>query len=449
MESRKRLQSLFVLFLGIVIGVGLTVERISQAEKGPGEVPVPYEELKLFSEVYSQVKSNYVEDVPDKKLIEGAINGMLRTLDPHSSYLSKDMLKEMQVETEGKFGGLGIEVTTENGFIKVVSPIEGTPAAKAGLEAGDLIVRIDDSPTKDMNLMDAVKKMRGEPGTDIELTVVREGFDKPRSFTITRDIIRIESVKSRMLEPGLGYVRITQFQQDTGNKTRQAVANLRGKAEDGLDGLVLDLRNNPGGVLSAAVEVADAFVTKGKVVYTEGRQESSRMVLRSNPDDVMNGAPIVVLVNGGSASASEIVAGALQDQDRGIVVGTSSFGKGSVQSIMQLSDGSGLKLTTARYFTPKGRSIQAQGIDPDITVKPMELSRPEEQARRLKEEDLPGHLANGKADAEGEGGKAEEADQEADQKDKGKAPSYLEDYQLNQAVNLLRGIILVESRQAS
>ncbi|HKL76928.1 MAG TPA: S41 family peptidase [Gammaproteobacteria bacterium] len=441
MESRNRLQSFFVLFLGIVIGVGLTVERISQAEKSGGEVPVPYEELKLFSEVYSQVKSNYVEDVPDKKLIEGAINGMLRTLDPHSSYLSKDMLKEMQVETEGKFGGLGIEVTTENGFIKVVSPIEGTPADKAGLEAGDLIVRIDDAPTKDMNLMDAVKQMRGEPGTDIQLTVVREGFDKPRKFTITRDIIRIESVKSRMLEPGLGYVRITQFQQDTGNKTREAVADLSDQAEDGLEGLVLDLRNNPGGVLSAAVEVADAFVTKGKVVYTEGRQKSSRMTLRSNPDDVLNGAPIVVLVNGGSASASEIVAGALQDQDRGIVVGTSSFGKGSVQSIMQLSDGSGLKLTTARYFTPKGRSIQAKGIEPDITVKPLEVSQPDQQAQRLKEKDLPGHLSNGKA--KGADGESVEQGKEGD------GPAYLEDYQLNQAVNLLRGIILVESRQAS
>jgi carboxyl-terminal processing protease len=355
------------------------------------------------------------------------------------------MLREMQVETEGKFGGLGIEVTTENGFIKVVSPIEGTPAAEAGLQAGDLIVRIDDKPTKDMNLMDAVKQMRGEPGTDIELTVVREGFDKPRSFTITRDIIRIESVKSRMLEPGIGYVRITQFQQDTGSKTRQAVAGLRDQAEDGLDGIVLDLRNNPGGVLSAAVEVADAFVTKGKVVYTEGRQASSQMTMRSNPDDVLNGAPVVVLVNGGSASASEIVAGALQDQDRGIVVGTATFGKGSVQSIMQLSDGSGLKLTTARYFTPKGRSIQAKGIEPDIQVKPLEVSQPEDaQARRLKEKDLPGHLSNGKTPQKKADG---EAEGEQDQGEE--APSYLEDYQLNQAVNLLRGIILVESRKAS
>ena len=437
MQPRKRLHTFFVLLLGIAIGVGITIERISQADKpaSPKEVPVPYEQLQLFSDVYTQIKNKYVEEVPDQKLIEGAINGMLRKLDPHSAYLSKDMLREMQVETEGKFGGLGIEVTTENGFIKVVSPIEGTPADKAGLEAGDLIVRIDDTPTKDMSLMEAVKLMRGEPGTDILLTVVREGFEKPRKFTITRDIIRIESVKSRMLEPGIGYVRIIQFQQDTGAKTREAVAKLKDEAEGGLKGLVLDLRNNPGGVLSAAVETADAFVTSGKIVYTEGRQEQSRMTLRSNADDVLTGSPVVVLVNGGSASASEIVAGAMQDHDRGIVLGTSTFGKGSVQSILELADGSGLKLTTARYFTPKGQSIQAKGIEPDITVRPLEVSQPKQNNDRLKEKDLPGHLENNNGG--GEGSEDEEAKR------------FLEDYQLNQAVNLLRGIILVEGRKAS
>ncbi|MFB6260166.1 MAG: S41 family peptidase, partial [Thiohalorhabdaceae bacterium] len=336
------------------------------------------------------------------------------------------------VETEGKFGGLGIEVTTEDGFIKVVSPIEGTPADKAGLKAEDLVVRIDDKPTKDLSLMEAVKRMRGEPGTDIVLTVVREGFEKPREFTITRDIIRIESVKSRMLTDRLGLVRVTQFQEDTGTKVRDAITELKAEAEEGLGGLVLDLRNNPGGVLSAAVEVADAFVTDGKIVYTEGRVDSSDMTMRANADDVLGGAPIVALVNGGSASASEIVAGALQDADRGIVLGTTTFGKGSVQSIMEMDNGAGLKLTTARYFTPKGRAIQAEGIVPDIIARPLEVKQPEEKAERLKESDLPGHL-------QGNGGKSEKEDE----------ASYLDDYQLNQAVNLLRGIILVGDKQAS
>jgi carboxyl-terminal processing protease len=434
MLSRKRLQTLFVLSLGIFIGVGITLERISQAERGSGDVQIPYEQLQQFSEVYSTIKSKYVEEVADDKLMEGAINGMLQKLDPHSAYLSRDMLREMQVETEGKFGGLGIEVTTEDGFIKVVSPIEGTPADKAGLEAGDLIVRIDDKPTKDLSLMEAVKHMRGEPGTDIVLTVVREGFEKPRKFTITRDIIRIESVKSRMLTDGIGYVRIIQFQQDTGAKTREAIGQLKEAAGGELRGIILDLRNNPGGVLSAAVETADAFVTDGKIVYTEGRVGSSDMTLRANSDDVLDDAPIVTLVNGGSASASEIVAGALQDHERGIIVGTSTFGKGSVQSIMELEGGAGLKLTTARYFTPKGRSIQAEGIAPDIVVRPLEVTKPEGQAERLKERDLPGHLQGDNEGAEGEGGKA---------------PSYLDDYQLNQAVNLLRGIILVGTKQGA
>jgi carboxyl-terminal processing protease len=434
MQSRKRLQTLFILCLGIFIGVGITLERISQAERGNGEVPIPYEQLQQFSEVYSTIKGKYVEEVSDKKLIEGAINGMLQKLDPHSAYLSRDMLREMQVETEGKFGGLGIEVTTEDGFIKVVAPIEGTPAAKAGLESGDLIVRIDDDPTKDLTLMEAVKRMRGEPGTKIDLTVVREGFEKPRKFTITRDIIRIESVKSRMLTDHIGYVRVIQFQQDTGTKTRQAVNQLQEEAKGGLEGLVLDMRNNPGGVLSAAVETADAFVTDGKIVYTEGRVQSSDMTLRANSDDVLADAPIAVLVNGGSASASEIVAGAIQDHGRGIIMGTSTFGKGSVQSIMELEGGAGLKLTTARYFTPKGRSIQAEGIDPDILVRPLEVKKPEDQADRLTEKDLPGHL---RGDGEGE------SDEE------GNMPSYLDDYQLNQAVNLLRGITLVKGKQGS
>ncbi len=438
MRPRKRLHTFFVLLVGIAIGVGITIERISQAERSTEQVkelPVPYEQLQLFSEIYTRVKEQYVEDVDDKKLIESAINGMLSRLDPHSAYLSKDMLREMQVETEGRFGGLGIEVTAENGFIKVVSPIEGTPADKAGLEAGDLIVRIDDTPTKDMTLMEAVKLMRGEPGTDIRLTVVREGFEKPQKFTITRDIIRIESVKSRMLESGIGYVRIIQFQQDTGSKTREAVAGLKDEAGGRLGGLVIDLRNNPGGVLSAAVETADAFVTSGKIVYTEGRLEESRMTLRSNADDVLDSAPIAVLVNGGSASASEIVAGALQDHGRGLVLGTSTFGKGSVQSILELGDGSGLKLTTARYFTPSGTSIQAQGIHPDIVVEPAEI-KPLERQKGISEASLAGHLENTNGDGADAGTVKSDKSKGAQQSDS----RVSEDNQLYEALNILKGI---------
>ena len=447
MQMRSRLQTFFVLLLGVAIGVGVTLERVSQAERSPQqqETAVPYEQLQLFSEVYSRIKHKYVEDVPDEKLVEGAINGMLSELDPHSSFLTKDMLREMQVETEGKFGGLGIEVTTEDGFIKVVSPIEGTPADKAGLQAGDLVIGINGSPTKDLSLMEAVKRMRGEPGSDITLKVVREGFEQPREFTITRDIIRIESVKSRMLEPGIGYIRILQFQENTGSKVEQAVTDLRGKAENGLDGVVLDLRNNPGGVLSAAVETADIFIRDGKIVYTKGRVKRSQMTMRAEAGDGLEGAPMAVLVNDGSASASEIVAGAIQDHKRGVVLGTTTFGKGSVQSILEMSDGSGLKLTTARYYTPDGRSIQAKGIEPDIMVEPLEVSQPEDSGEStISEKDLPGHLSNGNGDGEASDGAAEN---ESSGEEKG--ADYTDDYQLNQAVNLLRGIILAGQRQAS
>ncbi len=441
MEPLSRLRILFVLFLGILVGVGLTLERISQADQGGSKEPIPYQQLQRFSAAYTQIRDKYVEEVSADKLIDGAINGMVQKLDPHSSYLSKDMLREMRVETKGKFGGLGIEVTMENGFIKVVSPIDGTPADKAGLEAADLIVRIEDTPTKDLTLMEAVKKMRGEPGTKIKLTVIREGFDKPRDFTITRDIIQIESIKSRMLTEKIGYIRIVQFQESTASKLRQAVNQLRGDRQAPLAGLVLDLRNNPGGVLSAAVETADAFLRKGKIVYTKGRVESSDMTMHADSASVLEGAPMVTLVNAGSASASEIVAGALQDHGRAIIMGLPTFGKGSVQSIIEMEDGGGLKLTTARYFTPKGGSIQAKGVHPDIEVKPLEVKQPEKDGAALTEGDLPGHLKTRQPTQE-------EKTQEGE-KGQGQPPSYLEDYQLTQAVNLLRGILLREGQRAS
>ncbi len=425
----SRFRTLFVLLLGVVIGIGLTIERVSQAERNLDQ-PIPMEEIRLFTEVFTQIKNKYVKEVPDHKLIEGAIQGMVDALDPHSAYLTRDMLREMQVETQGEFGGIGIEVTTEDGFIKVVSPIEGTPAAEVGLQAGDLIVRLGDTATKDISLMEAVKRMRGEPGTEIVLTVVREGFDKPRQFKITRAVIHIKSVKTRILSSGIGYLRVTQFQEDTADKVRERVAALQDSTEGGLKGLVLDLRNNPGGVLSSAVGVADAFVASGKLVYTEGRTEENQMTLKADPDDILEELPMVVLVNGGSASASEIVAGALQDHRRAIVMGTPTFGKGSVQSILEVRDGSGLKLTTAHYFTPNGRSIQAQGIEPDIRVAQLQVERPEEKREALKEKDLEGHLSNPEMAA-------------PDSKpDLAKLP-VPEDYQLSQAVTLLQGYQLM------
>jgi carboxyl-terminal processing protease len=383
------------------------------------------------------------ETVDDKDLLENAIKGMLSGLDPHSSYLNREEFKEMRIGTDGKFGGLGIEVSMENGFVKVISPIDDTPAQRAGVMAGDVIVRLDDTPVKGMTLNEAVKIMRGEPGTDILLTVVREGEEGPLKITITRDIIRIKSVRSKMLEPGYGYIRISQFQSATGTSMRKVISELKKDSDGKLKGLVLDLRNNPGGVLNASVSVADAFIKKGKIVYTEGRVKDSLLTFNASPNDLLKGAPIVVLVNGGSASASEIVAGALQDHHRAIIMGTKTFGKGSVQTIMPMNNGAALKITTARYFTPSGRSIQAEGIEPDIIVEQLQISKKEDsKIQRLREADLRDHLenGNGKKSADGvKGDKDTAKKEEADEKDKLK-----NDYQLNEALNLLKGVYIVE-----
>jgi carboxyl-terminal processing protease len=327
-----------------------------------------YENLKLFTEVLSIIQSQYVDEVPPKDLVYSAIKGTLRGLDPHSSFLDPEMYKEMQVETSGSFGGLGIEITLKDDILTVVAPIEGTPAYHAGIHPGDRIVKIEGLSTKDMQLTDAVKRMRGKPGTKVTITIVREGWTEPKDFEVTREQIRVQSVKSMQLEPGIEYIRLRQFQEQTASDLEAALEKY--SKENKIQGLVLDLRNNPGGLLTSSVEVAEKFLDSGRlVVYTEGRVRNQNMRFSANAKRVYTDFPIVVLVNQGSASASEIVAGALQDWGRAVILGTQSFGKGSVQTIIPLTDGSGLRLTTAKYYTPKGRSIHGKGITPDILVE--------------------------------------------------------------------------------
>jgi carboxyl-terminal processing protease len=430
-------QNYLLLVTGLVLGVLVSIGHGVLAEREASRATLPVEELRTFSDVFGRIKNDYVESVEDKELLENAIRGMLTGLDPHSSYLDVEQFKELQVGTTGQFGGLGIEVGMENGFVKVIAPIDDTPAQRAGIQAGDLIIRLDDTPVKGMTLNDAVKVMRGEPGTDIKLTIVREGLDKPLQVTITRDIIKVKSVKRRTLEPGYGYLRISQFQSKTADYLEDAIADLRKENDDNLKGLVLDLRNNPGGVLNGAVAVSDAFLTKGLIVYTEGRIDDSRLRFNATPDDLLDGAPIVVLVNQGSASASEIVAGALQDHKRAIILGSKTFGKGSVQTILPLSGGTALKLTTARYFTPSGRSIQAEGITPDIELESLKVAAEEKTLDPLSEANLSGHLDNGN----GDDGSAGDSDDENANGDLARS-----DYQLYEALNMLKGLSILQER---
>ena len=436
-------KAIFILSLGIMLGVFISICGSVFAERNNGEVAVdsealPYEDLRTFTEIFGRIKRDYVEPVTDKKLYEDAIRGMLSGLDPHSAYLVAEEYQELKEGTTGQFGGLGIEVTMENGFIKVVSPIDDTPAQKAGIKTGDLIIKLDDKPVKGMTLTDAVKLMRGEPGSKIVLTIVREGAEAPLKMTLARDIIKVKSVKSRILEKGYGYVRISSFQSGTGDSLKEALAALKKENGGPLKGLVLDLRNNPGGVLNAAVEVSDAFIKSGLIVYTEGRIENSEMRFNAAPDDLIDGAPIVVLINGGSASASEIVAGALQDQKRAVIMGEKSFGKGSVQTILPTSNGAAVKLTTARYYTPSGRSIQAEGIEPDILLERVKLETLDKaDFIGIKESDLSGHLQNGNGTSKDKKevfDKQKEKDNKQDQ----------EDYSLHEALNLLKGISIIK-----
>ncbi len=409
------------ILLGLFLAVGHSVYALKESDE------IPFEELQAFTEVFSRVKSDYVETVDDKKMIEDAIRGMLSGLDPHSAFLNTTEFSDLKIGTTGQFGGLGIEVGMENGFVKVISPIDDTPASRAGIQASDLIIKLDDKSVKGMTLNEAVKIMRGKPNTDIELTIVREGEPQPLVIKITREIIRVKSVKNRMLEPGYGYIRITNFQSRTTTDLLKAVSDMQ--KEDRLKGLVLDLRNNPGGVLNGAVGVSDAFIDNGLIVYTEGRIDDSSHRYVATPGDSLNGAPLVVLINGGSASASEIVAGAMQDHKRGIIMGTKSFGKGSVQTIQELRNGSAVKLTTARYFTPNGRSIQAKGIDPDIVLSTVRLSDNDEKSRATySENDLDGRLSNPNGDLDETSG-GDDAETLAQS-----------DFQLFEALNLLKGL---------
>jgi len=430
--------NLFFLLLWLLGSAALPPQTCAAAEPQKPAAGLPLQELRTFAEIFGRIKSDYVEDVDDRTLLENAVRGMLSGLDPHSSYLNEEDYAELQVGTRGEFGGLGIEVGMEDGFVKVIAPIDDTPAQRAGLKAGDLIIRLDDKPVKGISLNEAVKLMRGKPGSEITLTIVRGDSDKPFKVTIVRDIIRVASVKARILEDRFGYLRISQFQTHTTDDMLKRLHQLKKEAGGPLKGLVLDLRNNPGGVLNSAVSVSDAFLRDGIIVYTEGRVEDSELEFRAAPDDVLEGAPIVVLVNEGSASASEIVAGALQDHKRALVMGTQTFGKGSVQTIIPINKNTAVKLTTARYFTPSGRSIQAEGIKPDIMLADLKVEEADgSDLKSLKESDLARHLSNGN-------GESQDRRKPADEKDTEPLP--VRDYALAQALNILKGLFILQQR---
>jgi carboxyl-terminal processing protease len=445
------------LAAGVIFGVSATLTHTVLAEKRAPADTLPLKDLQTFVEILNRVKSDYVEPVKDETLLENAVRGMIAGLDPHSAYLDKDEYKELNTTTTGKFGGLGIEVQLQNGLVRVVSPIDDTPASKAGVKAGDFIFKIDDTPVKGLSLQDAVQKMRGDPGTKIVLTLVRENTPAPLILEMKRDVIKVASVRGRMIEPGYGYIRISQFTGTTGKSLEDELAKL--KKETKLKGLVLDLRNNPGGLLTAAIDVSDDFLQKGPIVSIKGRDADSNREFDANPGDLLDGKPLIVLVNGGSASAAEIVAGALQDQKRGILVGSKTFGKGSVQTILPLQNDSAIKITTARYYTPSGRSIQAEGIVPDVAIQPVKVSKldPSEAAEGIHEADLKGRLDNPNAkpadakdgkdakDAKDKAAPAAAPGPDAEKDAKNQADQLaVNDYELFEALNLLKGLSIAQ-----
>jgi len=461
-----KLKQAGLLCAGVLGGVLISLQFSAMADKEP-RATVPIEELRTFAEVFNAIKQGYVEPVDDKKLITFAISGMLSNLDPHSTYLDADAYKDLQVGTQGEFGGLGIEVGMEDGLVKVVSPIEDTPADRGGVKSGDLIFKLDDTLVKGLTLSDAVKRMRGKPKTQIKLSILRKGEAKPLEITLTREVIKVQSVKSKLVEDGYGYLRVTSFQENT---VASLVKNLNELYKPGpLKGLVLDLRNDPGGLLNTAIGVSAAFLPeKTLVTSTDGRTPDAKHQFYALPEDYLRGSredtlktlpdgtrkvPMVVLINGGSASASEIVAGALQDHKRAVVMGTTSFGKGSVQTVLPLPGNTAIKLTTARYFTPSGRSIQAKGIVPDIVVEETASGTP---SMRLREADLEKHLENGdkdiavvkppvKAPPKAKSGPVkDEGDEPAEAPSRELASK--KDYQLGQAINLLKGLQIMQSK---
>lgn len=406
--------------------VGTTDQQANQEER------LPLRELRLFTQVFEQIRRGYVEQVADTELLENAIAGLLLELDPHSVYLNQTDYEQLQESATGEYGGLGLRVGSERGMIKVIAPIDDSPAAKAGIEAGDFIVEVDGTPVRGMAVQKAIDKLRGEKGTSIKLTVFREGEDGPLDITVVRGTIQLSSVRSRIIEPGYGYVRVSQFQVSSGKDFKKELLSLKEK-EPALKGLIIDLRNNPGGLVPASVEIADAVLDGGTVVYTEGRLPSANISFDAKSGDLLEGTPIVVLINGGSASASEIVAGALQDHRRAAIIGTQSFGKGSVQTVIPLGDGRAVKLTTARYFTPNGRSIQAEGVVPDIIVEPAEI-RLYKNRTQVREVDLEGHLEK----ASGKKKKAKDRDEDI-----------TDDNQLYEALNVLKGFQLLTKQVSS
>ena len=421
-----------LLFMILLVFITSKLTLANTEEEKDVDV-LPLNEIRTFAEIFSKIKNDYVENINDKKLLENAIRGMLRGLDPHSAYLDKEAYKELQEGASGKFGGLGIEVSYEDGFVKVISPIDDTPAQRAGVKAGDLIIKLDGKSVKDISLMEAVKMMRGKPGSEIVLTILREGKEKPFNLPVVRDVITVKNIKSETIEPGLMYIRISNFQIHTVDDMRKSLKKLKNENTDNLKGLVLDLRNNPGGLLSAAVGVSDLFLNNGLIVYTEGRIKDSKLKFTAKPTEVFKNIPIIVLVNGGSASASEIVAGALQDHKRAIIMGERTFGKGSVQTILPMSDETALKLTTARYYTPSGRSIQASGIEPDMIVKNIQFNITNSNNMNnglIKEADLSGHLDNEIA----------ENNIDIDKKAESNSSLVENDYQLYEAINVLKGL---------
>lgn len=430
--------------VGLSLGIGMSV----QADRST-DLLLPLDDIRNLAQVIDHIKKSYVDEVDDKKLIADAIEGMLSGLDPHSTYLKAEDFSSLKEDTSGKFGGLGIEVQMdESGLIKVVAPIDDTPAARAGILSGDRISALDGVPVKGMTLTDAVDVMRGHPGDAIVLTVIRKGYDAPLKISIVRDVIKVTSIKSELMDGRFGYIRIRQFQERTGADLVAALTKLQAEAE--LDGLILDLRNNPGGVLNASVDVVDAFISTGLIVYTQGRVADADSKYFATSDNPSNDLTLVVLINGGSASASEIVAGALQDHKRGIIMGTQSFGKGSVQTILPLSANSAIKLTTARYYTPAGRSIQAEGITPDINVEVAKLTK-QTDAGFYKEADLNGHLTNPINTPNGveaapvapmSGVEGSEQSPTTSEADSAELPLADRDYQLYEAINLLKGITI-------
>ena len=435
MRSKKYFTALVILASAFHISASAqqlpTEESEFIGDKPSAETPLPLEQIKTFTEIFTRIKHNYVTPVSDEKLLEFAIEGMLNGLDPHSVYLKNESLEELNEGTTGEFGGLGMEVVMEEGFVKVIAPIDDTPAAAAGITTGDLIIRIDGKSISGTNLQDATSKMRGEPGTSITLTILRENESDPLEVELIRAVVRVNTVKRKSLSKQIGYLRVGQFQLSTAETFRKQLKTLRDT--DDFSGLIIDLRNNPGGLLNSAISIADNFIKKGIIVSTKGRNIETDQTFTASPTDLIDGKPIIVLINGGSASASEIVAGALQDHGRALILGTASFGKGSVQTVINIGESEAIKLTTARYFTPSGRSIQALGIVPDVEVQYREFKDPTKSFARLKENDLPGHLEG-------------EATQSEVEQSTEIAELLKRDYQLNEAFNLLKGLVLYSNK---